>query len=415
MPVSFAVAAHPAKPYPFPEGRDGYTADEMLAKACKSQHATASELLQFSLPVHSETAGSGRDMSAKIPWLVPNPNGFVATLLDAYSQDRALVIRPDDVWLAILCQFNLFVNARAEVLRANFVAHEGKKELVIYVNEDGATRYTVEFGKIARQFTDLINKKRCRPGLARVGDPKFYNDDRQRHHRRRRAAHGDAQAILRRADWVDIFGRLEKLKEYGLETTAWYHLLRPVIGSFVAAFDDPTNAANANFWQRIAHYEAGGSGRGDYYTGWITAFTVFDKEGKWRGNPLTVNAIAPESDPSALTAAEFWTRYLDRHAHRDLVLDDTPYHRLAGSAIPPGFAEVDVIVIDNGVRFDCTMIGGHVAMRVGSSGDEALSVGGRDDTVAPMAGWWLFVKDEGAVKANAEKVAQEQRGSGLRW
>jgi hypothetical protein len=393
-------------------------------------------------------------MSAKIPWLVPNPNGFVATLLDAYSQDRALVIRPDDVWLAILCQFNLFVNARAEVLRANFVAHEGKKELVIYVNEDGATRYTVEFGKIARQFTDLINENVVDPALRVWATPNFttttVNDTtvgavllmatlkQYYEYKVMIFGCGIPRVTLagERADWVDIFGRLEKLKEYGLETTAWYHLLRPVIGSFVAAFDDPTNAANANFWQRIAHYEAGGSGRGDYYTGWITAFTVFDKEGKWRGNPLTMvrictsvpssllhyklttptqNAIVPQNDPSALTAAEFWARYLDRHAHRDLVLDDTPYHRLAGSAIPPGFAEVDVIVIDNNMRFDCVMIGGHVAMRVGSSGDEALSVGGRDDTVAPMAGWWLFVKDEGAVKANAEKVAQEQRGSGLRW
>ncbi|KAJ7808787.1 hypothetical protein B0H14DRAFT_2525044 [Mycena olivaceomarginata] len=372
-------------------------------------------------------------MSAKIPWLVPNPNGFVATLLDAYSQDRALVIRPDDVWLAILCQFNLFVNARAEVLRANFVAHEGKKELVIYVNEDGATRYTVEFGKIARQFTDLINENVVDPALRVWATPNFttttINDTtvgavllmatlkQYYEYKVMIFGCGIPRVTLagERADWVDIFGRLEKLKEYGLETTAWYHLLRPVIGSFVAAFDDPTNAANANFWQRIAHYEAGGSGRGDYYTGWITAFTVFDKEGKWRGNPLSMNAIVPQNDPSALTAAEFWARYLDRHAHRDLVLDDTPYHRLAGRAIPPGFAEVDVIVIDNGVRFDCAMIGGHVAMRVGSSGDEALSVGGRDDTVAPMAGWWLFVKDEGAVKANAEKVAQEQRGSGLRW
>jgi hypothetical protein len=89
-----------------------------------------------------------------------------------------------------------------------------------------------------------------------------------------------------RADWVDILGRLEKLKEYGLETTAWYHLLRPVITRFVAAFDAPTSPANVDFWQRVATYTPGGSGVGDYYTGWITAFTVFDKDGYWLGHYL---------------------------------------------------------------------------------------------------------------------------------
>jgi hypothetical protein len=40
-------------------------------------------------------------------------------------------------------------------------------------------------------------------------------------------------------DWENILTRLEKLKEYGDETTAWYHLLVPVISRFVGAFDNP--------------------------------------------------------------------------------------------------------------------------------------------------------------------------------
>ncbi|KAJ7443632.1 hypothetical protein B0H11DRAFT_2343987 [Mycena galericulata] len=95
MPVSFPVATHPAKPYPFDHGRAGYTAEETLAASCKDQHTGAGEILQFSLS--SDIEGSGRNLSAKLPNLVPNQNGFVATLLDAYTQDRALVIRPDDV------------------------------------------------------------------------------------------------------------------------------------------------------------------------------------------------------------------------------------------------------------------------------------------------------------------------------
>jgi hypothetical protein len=89
-----------------------------------------------------------------------------------------------------------------------------------------------------------------------------------------------------RSDWANILERLEKLKEYGLETTAWYHLLHPVVSRFVGAFDDHTSGENVDFWQRVAHYIPGGSGFPGCYTGWISAFTAFNKEGMWIGNEL---------------------------------------------------------------------------------------------------------------------------------
>jgi hypothetical protein len=256
----------------------------------------------------------GRDFETKIPDIVPNPNGFVATLLDAYTQDRALVIRPDDVWLAILSQFNFFVNGRAELLRANFVVHEGKQELVIVVAEEGISRYTADFADIARQMTGLVEKNIVDPTLRAWATPNFttttVNDT-------------TVSAVLlmatlkqyfkyisvlcgcgiprvtlegEQSDWVKILDRLEKLKEYGLETTAWYHLLRPVVTRFVAAFGDPTSAENVDFWQRVAHYQPGGSGRGEYYTGWITAFAVFNKEGRWMGPRLNPVRLCPRAD-----------------------------------------------------------------------------------------------------------------------
>ncbi|KAH8829888.1 hypothetical protein DL96DRAFT_1590808 [Flagelloscypha sp. PMI_526] len=56
-------------------------------------------------------------------------NGLVHTLLLAYNQHHAVVIRPDDVWISILTQFSFFVNGNAENLRSYFVDHEGKEEI----------------------------------------------------------------------------------------------------------------------------------------------------------------------------------------------------------------------------------------------------------------------------------------------
>ncbi|KAJ7897549.1 hypothetical protein B0H14DRAFT_3589384 [Mycena olivaceomarginata] len=436
MPVSFAVAAHSAKPFPLTQA-GWHTADGFFATACTDQHAKAGEILQYSLgPALESRTGTDTD---KIP------NGFVSTLLDAYTQDRAVVIRPDDVWLAILSQFNFFVNAHAELLRANFVAHEGQKRLTFKVVGEGVDRYTVDFGFIARAMAGLVEENVVDPELRAWATPDFTtttNNDRTVsavllmatlkkyfQYMIMLAGCGIPRVTLEgeQSDWVDILNRLEKLKEYGLETTAWYHLLRPVLTRFVAAFDDPTSVMNVDFWQRVAHYQPGGSGHRDYYTGWITAFAVFDKEGRWMGPPLNttasiVNATAPDQidalgqAPETLTAAQFWAAYgraykpfRDTWEH-PLVLDDTAYHQLNRRAIPPGFAEVDVVLDDNDEKFECAMVAGNVGMRVSSSGDCKLSEWGADDTVRPVAGWWLFVKDEEGMQERADRAYKDIHG-----
>ncbi|KAJ7621703.1 hypothetical protein DFH06DRAFT_1143446 [Mycena polygramma] len=84
----------------------------------------------------------------------------------------------------------------------------------------------------------------------------------------------------------------------------------------------------------------------------------------------------------------------DRRRDRDtLVLDGTPYPPLYRKAIPPGYGEVDVQLIDNSESFECAMVAGSVGARVLC-----------DDTVQPVVRWWLFVEDEvELVKKEMEK------------
>ena len=60
-------------------------------------------------------------------------NGLVHTVIEAYSHHYNLVIRPDDVWIAIVSQLSFHIKANAEELRKKFVAHEAKKQLVLYI------------------------------------------------------------------------------------------------------------------------------------------------------------------------------------------------------------------------------------------------------------------------------------------
>jgi hypothetical protein len=48
--------------------------------------------------------------------------------------------------------------------------------------------------------------------------------------------------------------------------------------------------------------------------------------------------------------------------------------------------------------------------RVSSSHDVTLSSSGEDDTVRPVAGWWLFVKEEDEMEARAYKAYRDSLG-----
>jgi hypothetical protein len=46
-----------------------------------------------------------------------------------------------------------------------------------------------------------------------------------------------------------------------VEAIGWYHLLRPVLAQFVAAFDNPTNKENKEFLGKACHCEGVGVAR----------------------------------------------------------------------------------------------------------------------------------------------------------
>jgi hypothetical protein len=47
----------------------------------------------------------------------------------AFQQDLHLVLRPDDVWLAITMQFRFYVAGHAEEMRSKLVKHAGKMHI----------------------------------------------------------------------------------------------------------------------------------------------------------------------------------------------------------------------------------------------------------------------------------------------
>ncbi|KAF8456830.1 hypothetical protein BDZ91DRAFT_745141 [Kalaharituber pfeilii] len=226
--------------------------------------------------------------------LVPNSNGFIDAVLRAYGGHFHLEIRPDDVWITILTQFSMFVNANAERFRYKFVSFEGKQTLRIVVDMLTSGEIAVEMGKLLQEnivdpdlrewivphFTTTTAEDTIVSSVIMMATLKEYFDYE---------AHyicGIPSVTLHgeKKDWETLYRKIQKLKEFGLETTMWYHLLEPILGRFVRAWDDPDGEWNKQFWTRVAttHNHGGFCGPPPDLTGWITAFMPFDDKGKWQ-------------------------------------------------------------------------------------------------------------------------------------
>ncbi|KAF9373495.1 hypothetical protein CPC16_001833 [Podila verticillata] len=193
-----------------------------------------------------------------------NNNGFVDTALKAYNEHHHLVIRPNDVWISILSQFNFFVNANAEKLRHLFVAHEGQKELSV---QTSGPLHLWDFGNLAVQMGELIQEHVLDPELREWIMPDFTTtttDDRiitsvimmstlKKYFKYRMFKMCGLPAVTllgEKDDWEKLLVRIEKLTEYGEETTQWHNLLKAVLTNFVETFNNPAFEETKDFWNK---------------------------------------------------------------------------------------------------------------------------------------------------------------------
>ncbi|KAI0642689.1 hypothetical protein C8Q79DRAFT_983566 [Trametes meyenii] len=379
MPVTFRVAEHPAEKHSLvlnPAAHEGHCTKSILKRACPKQLGECKELLQTSLD------------ASDIPTVEPNGNGFVWAVLAAYKSHHNLIIRPDDVWIAILNQLSSYVNAHAEELRDYFVSHQGKQELVVSAV---GSRYTLDFGSMARQMTQKIEDHVVDKTLVGWILPDFTTTTvkdttvcaismmstlRSYFNYRMVAICGIPSVTLAgdRADWEKLLARLDRLPALGEEPRVRAAMLRPILSRFVGAFD---GVPDVPFWRDVAHRSPRFYGPGDV-SGWITAFCVWSERGEWRGGDPAVVLGESAPEPEALASSDSDGKGSERQLY---VLDGIRYPAVGISGIPPGYSAVDVSLDDNGETFECVLVGGHVGYTV---------VDG--DTLSPRPQWFMYVK-----------------------
>ncbi|EQC27207.1 hypothetical protein SDRG_15009 [Saprolegnia diclina VS20] len=333
--------------------------------------------------------------AGKLGPVVASESGFVRGVMEAYNNHHDLVLRPDDVWLAILTQFGLYVVANADELRHLLVTHDGQKELTIRSN---ASLWTADFGAFATQWVDLMDDHVVDPSLKHWLLPSFSTTT-------------DHDVIVASVvlmatmkkyfsykcgflcgiphvtllgtvdDWKAIRNRLDKLAVYGPRMQEWTTLLAPILDQFVAS---ATGDVDVAFWNSICSHHHAGSGT-DYISGWLSVFCVFNDKGEWQGDKRTLYEvrIKPDVDLCALKPGDFFSEEVT-----------LPYPLVDSDCIPPGYLTVDVTLDDNGTERKALMFAGHMGYGIGD--DKA--------SIAPRASWAIVLKDGEAAPPTDDEL-----------
>ncbi|RDX55247.1 hypothetical protein OH76DRAFT_1552446 [Lentinus brumalis] len=421
MPVTFTVASHPANQW---LGWQLNTAEAILEEACNIQYENCKQVLRSSLK------------SEELSKISPSGNGFVHAVLDAWAGHFHLRIRPDDVWVAILNQLNFYINAHGEELRRYFVAHDGKKALIL-------TSTGGDFAAFARKMSLKIRENVVDSTLVEWILPDFTTTTL--HDRavcsvvmmaslKQYFSYGLSETCGiptvtlegEKSDWEELYRRLGRLYELGDEPSVWAEMLRPILCRFVRAFDgDP----DVTFWEHVVHRNTQMCGQDDL-SGWLTAFCVWDHKGRWKpfgmpdviptkpaqehtnmnnrekpsigersglGRFVTkllnfkkagqrledVEKIAAHQEPTQATESRMSTR----GRFCEYTLDGVAYFTIPTSEVPAGYCEVDVTLLHDEHKTYCTMIAGHFAISVAPK-----ESGGKLDTLSPAPHWMIFEK-----------------------
>jgi len=299
-------------------------------------------------------------------------HSFVTACTLAYSKHHNLVIRPDDVWMAIITQFATYVDQNAEKLRDRFVDFQGKKELEVRA---AGTLFTVDFGALSRLMEEQIAKNIKDPSVREWVVPGFTTTSPVD----RVVGSVVLMATMKNyfdykfslccglpsitllgtvADWKEIRHRAERLVEFDTgdkKMKMWSKMLFPVLDQFVRTAE---GKCDKDWWNRIANHVGGGSGP-TWLSGWITVFCVFNDSGKWMGE-----------------THEFKT-YMGQKGKSEWIYIDT-------NDLPKGYLSVPVTVDDNGTVYKTEMYAGHIVARTADAGT----------TLVPQLDWCMLIPEE---------------------
>jgi len=326
-----------------------------------------------------------------------SPFGFVGSVAEAYAKHHNLVIRPDDIWQAIISQFSMYVRARGEALRDVFVDFEGKKDL--YLEVPGTMRTFQDWDIIPPAFLDLISDNVKDETIVEWFLPDFsttLETDRVGAAAAAMCAFenyftytvgfvcGIPQITLKGnlQDWQNVRKRVDRLVEFddgsGILTDTWVPMLRDILDEFVVS-SSFGSTLNIDFWDQIMH-SATLPYLGEKLSGWIITFAFFDQYGKKAHDSL--------QDASNFLNAPLAT-----------VTDMLPWGMMDSADVNPNVLSCPISIVDlDGEEYNSTLFVGQMSFEYSpdasnAQNNPAIDPNGINDilVITPRTDWAIVV------------------------
>ena len=207
-----------------------------------------------------------------------NQNSFVEAVHTAYQSHYPLTLSPDIIWQCVAQGFAIHVNKNAEKLRHMFVAHEGKKKLMVrmdsFVKGSPDNNWERAFGafsdeirkNIGAEIHDLLTPDFSTTGPVEKAASQIVlmNTFKEYFQYGLYTQCGIPSITLEGTteDWNKLREKTLSLSRFDFQW--WTDAVKPILDEFVNA---SSGVVNKEFWQTIFKV-SGGSG-GPYITGWV--------------------------------------------------------------------------------------------------------------------------------------------------
>lgn len=360
--------------------------------------------------INSKQESSAKIIARSEPRLNPNKyrvkNGFVGTVVEAYSKHNHLIIRPDDVWLAITTQFSAYLEANSETLRDRFVEHKERRELIV---KSDSTLSTTDYPKLCKLMTEQIGKNIKDPSIKDWIIPDFSTTTptdkvvgavvlmasmKSYFSYKFTLCCGLPKVTLEgvEEDWVHLQDKAKRLLEFDNSTGSsiginifsnghmakWYKMLAPILQHFT---DSVRGKPDIDWWSRVCTKIGNGSGP-RWLSGWITTFCVFNDSGEWVGDQFSKKSYGDDVT----------------NPNKDCGYSEERWPIINCNDIPKGFVQVNLVIDDNGVVYNTELLAGHMSTYL----QDPYSI-------RPHLEWLIRVKPEHIVKKTVSELEKLSR------
>ncbi|GAM20896.1 hypothetical protein SAMD00019534_040710, partial [Acytostelium subglobosum LB1] len=297
-------------------------------------------------------------------------NSFVFSVLWAYNTHKHLVIRPDDIWLAVMTQFSFYINANSEELRSKIVPFDGQRELVVRLKGE---LLTAPYEKVALEMAEQLSQNIKDPSIRDWVMPDFSTTTSTD----RLVGAFTLMSALKNYfsykvqlmcglpkvtmmgtvdDWQQLIDRAQRLLEFDNKYKhigKWLTMLMPVLDKIIQSVN---GTPDVEWWNRIANHKSGGSGPATL-SGWITTFLPFTEQGEWVGESQT-------------------------YSFGQTIIKDHPWPIIPIEDIPRGYTSCPLKIEEGQTTYNAEIFAGHIVSKLSNGGN----------TISPQLDWCILQK-----------------------